>query len=151
MNPIEYMPLNILLADDDKDDRFFFGLALKGIPFPTQLTTVEDGERLMAHLKNSDSLPDVLFLDLNMPKKNGFECLSEIKLDPELSPLPVIIYSTAANDNTARVLYEAGAHYYVSKRNFTELQEIIEYVLNLIVEKKFVRCSRAEFVLEHAF
>ena len=65
-------PISILLADDDADDRFFFGKALKELPISTELTTVEDGEKLMSYLlKNSEKLPDVLFLDLNMPRKNG--------------------------------------------------------------------------------
>ena len=72
-------PMNILLADDDADDCFFFEKALREIPMATQLTTVNDGERLMDHLsKNMEQLPDVLFLDLNMPRKSGFECLTEI-------------------------------------------------------------------------
>jgi CheY-like chemotaxis protein len=60
-------PLNILLADDDKDDRFFFEKALQEVAIPTLLTTVNDGQELMDYLfKNSDHLPDVLFLDINM-------------------------------------------------------------------------------------
>jgi CheY-like chemotaxis protein len=69
--------INILLADDDTDDCFFFEKALREISITTQLTSVSDGERLMDHLsKNLGKLPDVLFLDLNMPRKSGFECLT---------------------------------------------------------------------------
>ena len=65
MNPNQQnAPLNILLADDDTDDRFFFDKALKEIPIATHLTTVHDGEQLMNYLsENSEHLPDVLFLD----------------------------------------------------------------------------------------
>ena len=77
--------LQILLADDDKDDRFLFREALSELPLFTNLETVHDGEQLMNYLnEHSDSLPHVLFLDLNMPRINGFECLSEIKHDEKL-------------------------------------------------------------------
>ena len=70
----------ILLADDDTDDCIFFKEALDELLLPTKLMTVHDGEQLMHLLANeSTELPDVLFLDLNMPRKNGFECLEEIK------------------------------------------------------------------------
>ena len=68
--------IDILLADDDKDDHFFFSRVLKSLSFATKLTIVEDGEQLMTHLLGaSNILPDVLFLDQNMPRKNGWECL----------------------------------------------------------------------------
>ncbi|MBC8048251.1 MAG: response regulator, partial [Fimbriimonadaceae bacterium] len=82
--------INVLLADDDKDDRYFFDKALKQIPIATHLKTVADGEKLMDYLlKNDVPLPDVLFLDLNMPRKNGSECLAEIKRNEKLKEIPV--------------------------------------------------------------
>ncbi|MBC8110037.1 MAG: response regulator [Verrucomicrobia bacterium] len=88
--------LNLLLADDDKDDRFFFEEALEELQVSIHLTTVNDGEQLTQLLiqqmtKLPNQLPDVLFLDLNMPRKNGFECLAEIKRTKKLQHLPVII------------------------------------------------------------
>src|SRR4051812_32115664 len=118
--------LHILLADDDKDDRFFFGKALQAIPILTDLVTVEDGKKLMEHLlKNPKRLPDVLFLDLNMPRKNGSECLAEIKDSPKIKQLPVIIYSTSLHEDVADLLYEKGAHYYIRKTDLTELEKIL--------------------------
>lgn len=141
-------PVNILLADDDKDDRFFFDKALKALTIPTQLTTVEDGEQLMDYLaKNSENLPDVLFLDLNMPRKKGAECLSEINLDPKLKKLPVIIYSTSLHEEVANLLYNDGAYYYIQKTDFEELQKVLNHVLTMIIEKRFTRPSRKDFVL----
>ncbi|MES2397190.1 MAG: response regulator [Bacteroidota bacterium] len=141
-------PVDILLADDDKDDRFFFDKALKSLAIPTKLTTVEDGEQLMDYLtKNSKNLPDVLFLDLNMPRKKGSECLSEINLDPKLKDLPVIIYSTSLHEDVADQLYKNGAFYYVHKTDLSELEKILLQVLTMIAEKKFVRPSRESFIL----
>ena len=72
--------LLILLADDDVDDCIFFREALEELPVNASLTTVKDGVQLIQHLTdNPNPFPDVLYLDLNMPRKNGFECLSEIK------------------------------------------------------------------------
>jgi len=141
-------PLKILLADDDKDDRFFFDKALKVLPIPTMLTTVEDGEQLMDYLsKNSENLPDVLFLDLNMPRKKGEECLSEINLHPKLRELQVIIYSTSLNEEVANQLYKNGAYYYVQKTDLLELEKILLHILTMMKEKKFTRPARENFIL----
>src|SRR5687767_14662538 len=114
-------PLHILLADDDTDDRFFFDKALKLAAIPSNLTTVENGEKLMTFLNsNTDKLPDALFLDLNMPRKNGSECLREIKKDERMRGLPVIIYSTSLHPEIADLLYRDGAYYYIKKSNMQE-------------------------------
>lgn len=145
---LKMKPLYILLADDDNDDRFFFEKALKTLSIPTQLTCVEDGKRLMTYLlKHTDDLPDVLFLDLNMPLKNGSECLQEIKANKKLKELPVIIYSTSLHEDVAELLYQKGAHYYVRKTDLADLEKILERVLNLLVDKEFERPERSEFII----
>ncbi len=140
--------LNILLADDDKDDRFFFDKALKEIALQTQMKTVADGEQLMTYLsKKTASLPNVLFLDLNMPRKNGMECLFEIKSDARLKQIPVVIYSTSLHEDIADLLYEKGAHYYLRKPDFTELKKVLFQLLTGMVENKFVLPDRTEFIV----
>lgn len=127
--------ISILLADDDKDDRFFFNKALKEIPLSTHLATVEDGEGLMKYLKeNERELPDIIFLDINMPKKNGMECLAEIKSDKKLDHIPIVMYSTSLHEDVANLLYEQGAHYYLQKPNFTELPGAINKILTTLLE-----------------
>ena len=114
--PFPGVPIRVLPADDDSDERFDFDEVLKEIPIPTYLATVEDGEKLMTYLSaNSEKLPHVLFLDLNMPKKNGFECLSEINSNEKLNRFPIIIYSTSTNNYGADLLYSSGAYYYIRK------------------------------------
>jgi CheY-like chemotaxis protein len=141
-------PLNILLADDDNDDRFFFGKALKEMTFPTALSTVEDGETLMVHLaETSGNLPDVLFLDLNLRRKNGSECLSAIKANPKLNSLPVIIYSTSLHKDFADLLYKNGALYYVSKRDYSKLIEVLDHLLRAMVDTGYAVPPRESFVL----
>ncbi|MBA3664172.1 MAG: response regulator [Bacteroidetes bacterium] len=134
--------LHILLADDDKDDRFLFQEALSELPLATELKTVHDGEQLMAYLMdNAQNLPDVLFLDLNMPRKTGFECLSEIKITDELMQLPVIMFSTSYprdmnyEQDMIKMLYKIGATDYIRKpANFAELKEVIHNSLLKIEE-----------------
>ena len=139
--------INIILADDDKDDRFFFKAALKQLQVPTSLLTFEDGEKLMEFLFNNKSnLPEILFLDLNMPRMNGNECLAEIKRDKILSQIPVVIYSTSLHEEVADVLYKNGAHYYLKKCNITELPVAISRILKLL-EKNPKQPSRAKFVV----
>ena len=141
------VPLIILLADDDKDDRYFFENALKEIPFNTVLKTVPDGARLMEYLmKKSSQLPDVLFLDHNMPRKNGSECLIEIKGDERLKHIPVVLCSTSLGDDFANSLYQSGAHSYLHKCDFSELKLCILKVLNLISENP-LQPTREHFML----
>jgi len=140
--------LRILLAEDDKDDRFFFQKAINELSSPIQLTMVEDGEKLMELLQeNSKPLPDVLFLDINMPKKRGDQCLKEIKSNDKLKAIPVVIYSTALYDEIADILYKGGAHYYLQKCNFTELPGAIQNALTLL-KKDPERASRDKFILK---
>ena len=141
--------LNLLLTDDDTDDCLFFKEALEGLPLSTQLTTVHDGEQLMQLLKNETyELPHVLFLDLNMPRKNGFECLSEIKLNKKLKQLPVIIFSTTLDQEVVNLLYKNRAQYYIRKpADLLQLKKVIQQALTLIVQENISQPARENFVL----
>jgi len=151
----EHAPLNILLADDDVDDRLFFDKGLKEIPIPNRLTTVNDGEQLMDYLiKNSDHLPDVLFLDLNMPRKTGFECLIEIKENKKLKDLPVIMLSTSFprdinyEQGIIDLLYQTGAQDYIRKPSqFSQFKTIIQQSLTLIAQAMIEQPTRDNFVI----
>jgi response regulator RpfG family c-di-GMP phosphodiesterase len=108
--------LNVLLADDDIDDCNFFETAINELSLNTKLVIVNDGERLMEHLMNETTeLPHMLFLDLNMPRKNGFECLLEIKLNKKLENIPIIVYSTSLEQEGLNELYKNGAQYFIRK------------------------------------
>ena len=141
-------PLTIILADDDTDDHHFFSKVLQTVPFTCDLTILGDGEKLMNYLfQNTHNLPDVLFLDHNMPRKNGAECLIEIKAHPLLNKLPVIMYSTYLHEDVANELYENGAHFYLRKTDLAELKRSLTEVLGMLVEKTFIRPARTLFVL----
>jgi CheY-like chemotaxis protein len=135
-------PLNILLADDDKDDRLFFEKALAEIPIATHLTTVNDGEELMDYLeKNIDNLPDVIFLDLNMPRKNGYESLVEISENENLKDIAVVILSTSFPQDrnyelgTIRHLFKLKARVFIRKpRDFALLKQVILHAIAMTTE-----------------
>lgn len=130
--------VNILLADDDIDDCNFFKKALESISVPTQLKTVADGEKLMEYLDGPEQLPHVLFLDINMPRKNGFECLAEIKRNAKLKSLPVVMISTANSTDKMQMLFKKGANIYVRKANTLEdLVQIIRNALPIALDSPF--------------
>jgi CheY-like chemotaxis protein len=141
--------LNILLADDDLDDCIFFKEALEELALSANLTAVHDGEQLMQLLINeTNELPDVLFLDLNMPRKNGFECLTEIKLNEKLKQLPVIIFSTSFEQEVVNQLYKSGAQHFIRKPSeFSQFKKIIQQSLALTAEGVIEQPTQENFVL----
>jgi CheY-like chemotaxis protein len=131
--------LNILLADDDMDDCLFFKKALEQLSTSAHLTTVHDGEQLMNYLSGiADHLPDVLFLDINMPRKNGHECLFEIRHNKKLKDLPVVMFSTSNSWDTIKMLFKSGAHVYIHKpSDFEQLKQVIKHALPMAEEEVF--------------
>ena len=138
----------ILLADDDRDDCIFFKEVLEELSIQNQLIEVHDGEKLMQFLKNeTNQIPYVLFLDLNMPRKNGVECLLEIKRDERLKYFPVIIISTSMEQEVVDHLFKSGAQYFVCKPpDFLQLQKMVEQVLTLVTQKT-AKPGREKFVI----
>jgi len=141
--------LKIILADDDRDDCFLFNEAIDELSLSVDLTIVHDGEQLMSRLKKTNmELPHALFLDLNMPRKNGFEVLKEIKSDENLDHFPVIIFSTSFDQQVANRLYKDGAHYYICKpSDFSTLKNVIQRALNYVAEASVAQPPREQFVL----
>ncbi|MCM4168451.1 Response regulator rcp1 [Arenibacter antarcticus] len=139
----------ILLADDDDDDCKFFKEALEALPISAHLTFVNDGEELMQLLtKNVEYMPDVLFLDLNMPRKTGVQCLTEIKCDYRLKNVPVVIISTSYDPVVANLLYQSGASYYIRKPiGFSQLQELISTAILRIIKENIPRPEKENFLL----
>jgi len=132
MNSGTAKSINIFLADDDNDDCLFFRDALEELAAETQLTIANNGAELMSLLNTTTQLPHAIFLDLNMPRKNGFECLKEIRETPRFKDIPVIIFSTSANMDSINKTYTLGANYYVRKpRTFDMLKEVIKTILSI--------------------
>ena len=125
--------LYILLADDDEDDRLFFKDAFEEIKIQTKVDFVHDGMQLMDHLMDPETkLPDILFLDLNMPKKTGKECLIEIKKTEHLKNIIIAIYSTSSSEEDIEDTFIQGANIYIKKPNdFSKLKKVIKDVVNI--------------------
>jgi DNA-binding NarL/FixJ family response regulator len=143
--------VNILLADDDFDDRSFFANALKQLPITTILNSVNDGEQLMDYLGNNRThLPQVLFLDLSMPRKNGFECLVEIREIEEFKDMAIVMFSTSFPTNVEyeesmiKTLLNLGADYYIRKQgNFESIKQVIHQSLIKISQKVIIKSDES--------
>ncbi len=147
---MEQTKLSLLLADDDIDDCDFFKDALLEIASPTTLTTVNDGVELMDFLLSGpENYPDIIFLDLNMPRKSGMECISEIKVKDKLKHIPIVIYSTSLDIEVVNQLYEKGAHYYIQKPGgFKTLKKVIEKAIFIFSGNNSMPPSRDRFVIQ---
>ncbi len=140
--------LNILLADDDTDDCLFFKDAVTVFIPPGNFKAVHDGEQLMQWLDNeTNKLPDMIFLDLNMPRKNGFECLAEIKQHEKLKSMPVVIFSTSNVHEEINAVFKTGADVYIRKpRSFEQLVKVIQHALCMATEN-IVAKGKLKYVL----
>ena len=115
-------PIVILMADDDADDRLLAKDALVECRLASDLHFVENGEELLDYLRRRGRYaqdqaprPGLILLDLNMPKKDGREALREIKSDPELRKIPVVVLTTSKADTDIGQIYELGANSFISK------------------------------------
>lgn len=114
--------IHIFLADDDMIYCRLFDQALKHLGVRCHLTVITNGKQLMSNLFNDNSLPDALFLDLNIPDKSGFECLDKIMADEYTSKIPVFLCSPSYDEDIIKILYMKGARSYFRKQN--ELQHL---------------------------
>lgn len=149
MNPGNHQPKKIFLAEDDADDRMFFEDVLKEVNINTDLVMADDGVELMNVLVETvPPPPDIIFLDLNMPRKNGFECLKEIRQTAKLREIPVVIFSTSGNTQAIDTTYSLGANYFMQKpRSFALLKKAIETVLSKDLEKGGTQVSKEKYLL----
>lgn len=125
--------IRVLLADDDKDDRNDFIEAFESLKISTTVETLKNGVELMKYLNNpSTKLPHLLFLDLNMPKKSGLDCLLEIKQIERLKHLTIVIYSTSSSEKDIEDTFLHGANIYIKKpAHLTVLKKTLLHVLTL--------------------
>ena len=141
---------NILLVDDDPDDRDLFAEAVTIIDPTINITIKRDGEELMDCLRTISAKFDLIFLDLNMPRKNGKECLTEIKANEVHANTPIIIYTTSLNPVDIEETYTQGASFFLRKPNsFEELKDILAVLLRrkVLAREK----GRETFVVNGAF
>ena len=123
MTPATHKSIVILMADDDADDRLLARDAFHECQLDRELEFVENGEELMDYLRHhgkyaarpDERLPGLILLDLNMPRKDGREALQEIKSDPELRRIPVVIFTTSRADTDIGRVYDLGANSFITK------------------------------------
>ncbi len=127
-------PITILMADDDADDRMLTKEALEEARLANDLHFVEDGEELMDYLCRqgkyteliNEALPGLVLLDLNMPKKDGREALKEIKADPKLRRIPIVVLTTSREEEDIYRTYDLGVSSFIFKPvSFESLVDII--------------------------
>ena len=142
-------PIRILLADDDEDDRLFFKEAFDEIKINTKVSLVNDGVELMNYLlEDGNPLPHILFLDLNMPRKTGIDCLLEIKRLSHLKDIAIAIYSTSASDMDIEETFVQGANVYIKKpSDFNTLKKILEQVITINWQYQTSGLNRDNYLL----
>jgi two-component system, response regulator len=122
----------ILLVDDDLDDRYLLQTAFEESETPCRLDYVSDGDEIFDYLDkqvqtetSTEQLPDLILLDLNMPKKNGWQVLNELKQSPLFKHIPVVILTTSKSPEHVRKSYSLGASSFISKpSSFSNLVEV---------------------------
>ena len=141
--------MQIILADDDADDRMLFEEAIKAIDIETELSLFSNGEQLMDYLLQPDiALPEIVFLDLNMPVKHGMQCLQEIRNHGRLRDLCIAIYSTSSSERDIEATFVHGANIYINKPNsYGALKKAIKKVLQLNWQYHTSALNRDNFLL----
>jgi len=144
------LPLRIVLTDDDKGDRLLFKEIIKEMPEKTLVKTLDNGVQLMDYLNNNNKvLPDLLFLDLNMPQKSGMECLKEIRRNGEYDDMAIAIYSTSNFDKDIDQTFEEGANIYITKpSDFEELKKVLTKAVSFSRQEKDFGFNKENFVLK---
>ena len=146
---MENTVLKIVLADDDESDRLLFREAFGELKAKTRIHTVNNGTQLMEYLvKNVADLPDLVFLDLNMPRKNGLECLKEIKSNKKYQDISIAIYSTSASKTDIDETFSNGANVYIKKpSDFGVLKQLLTKVVTAAYLYQDPTFSKEKFLL----
>jgi len=141
---------NIFLAEDDEDDAMLFSEALSEVSHNARLTRASNGQALLDLLDAENiRMPDFLFMDLNMPLRNGFECLADIRRRQEkFSGLKVVVLTTSDQADSIERVYGLGASRYVVKPNsFSGLKSVLAKVLETDWTARNIPASRKDFVV----
>jgi CheY-like chemotaxis protein len=137
-SPKIFTTMNLMIIDDDEDDHYLFSEAVREIDPSIHLTHCYECEQALTILKEAQSnLPDLIFLDLNMPRINGMQCLEIIKRQKQLQDIPVIIFSTSTNKRNIEEVLRLGAAAYLAKpcgmsELVTAIRQIVKSRMNEI-------------------
>lgn len=121
----------ILLVDDDTDDLEIFQEAILAVDPSLECQTASDGGELLNRMGSKDtSPPDIIFLDINMPQINGWECLRQLRQNPVYKSTPVIIYSTSSLDKDKQIANTLGATHFLTKPDrYDDLKNVLQTII----------------------
>jgi CheY-like chemotaxis protein len=147
---LENEPLLIVLVDDDEADRLLFIDIFSELKLKTIVETFNNGVELMQSLNEKETLlPHLLFLDLNMPLKNGLQCLKEIRSNEKLKNISVAIYSTSNNQKDIEETFLNGANLYITKpSDFNTLKKVLEKAVMMAYHYEKEDLRREHFLLK---
>lgn len=135
MNTVMSQPVRILLVEDDEDDITFFELALKKQSIATKLTTLTDGDQVMPYLADTNEHPDLMVLDLNLPKLPGRDVLTQVKRSPIGHDIPVVILSTSSAQEDSDFCIANGAERFLTKpTSLTSLSNMLAEMLDVTIK-----------------
>ena len=138
--------LKIFLADDDAVDASLFSGALDELPSPSDFTWAEDGVMLLNFL-NEFFLPDIIFLDVNLPCIDGIECLRQIRSNDEFDSIPIVMYSSYYDESNINTCYQTGANLYiVNPFTYPSILNMLTEVISIDWKNRMLRTHKNEFV-----
>jgi len=151
INP-QHMALNpsdlthVLMAEDDDEDFYIFSLAIKELSIKVILTRAENGDILLQLLDEKN--PDIVFLDLLMPCKDGRTCLKEIRSNKKYDTIPIVVYSSLSDLKSIEFCYREGSNLYAIKPStLNELKSVLEKIFSIDWKKMLYFPPRSKFVV----
>ncbi|MDH7460203.1 response regulator [Chitinophagaceae bacterium 26-R-25] len=137
---------NVLIAEDDDDDYLIFSLAIEELSFRVILSRAENGDVLMKMLNENN--PDLLFLDILMPCRDGRQCIKEIRADSKFDSLPIIVYSSLKDMETIEFCYRAGSNLYAVKpSSLKDVKQALERIFSVDWKKMLYYPPLSQFVI----
>jgi CheY-like chemotaxis protein len=144
LNPTD--PTHVLMAEDDDEDFYIFSLAIKELSIKVILTRAENGDILLQLLDEKN--PDIVFLDLLMPCKDGRTCLKEIRSNKKYDTIPIVVYSSLSDLKSIEFCYREGSNLYAIKPStLNELTTVLEKIFSIDWKKMLYFPPRSKFVV----
>jgi response regulator RpfG family c-di-GMP phosphodiesterase len=138
--------LNVLMAEDDIDDFEILADAISKVPVKIVLSRAENGDVLMKLIH--EKIPDLLFLDIILPQRDGRDCIREIRSDKKFDSLPIIVYTSLKDLDTIEFCYRWGTNLFVHKpQSYSDIAHIVRKIFAINWKKLQYYPSRNEFVL----
>ncbi|ADB40508.1 response regulator [Spirosoma linguale] len=117
----------VWVVDDDEDDRLFISSAFEDVERPVSVITLTDGDQLLPELASCERLPQLILLDINMNRQNGFDTLTQLRSTPTFAHLPVVMFSTSSDNIDRQRSLALGANQFMTKpANYNQLVSVVK-------------------------